>query len=100
DALLKTPPAAPAGIWYSSPTRDYSDAAQGSNFGLYLTTTPPFDDPEWWGRAADDSAATKPHLGGWRAAVHALIQLAVPWRPVLDGAGTEEALGGLSLVWM
>lgn len=102
EALLKTPRRAQIGVWYSSPTRDYQDFAVGGQFGLYVTVKPPTPDPDWWANDAGDSALLKPHLGGWRGAAHALIQLGLPFKPILDGGpgSRRDDLAGLSVVWL
>lgn len=102
DALLKTPRRAQVGVWYSSPTRDFQDYAVGGQFGLYVTIKPPTPDSDWWANDPGDSALLKPHLGGWRGAAHALIQLGLPFKPILEqtsGAPRDE-LAGMSLVWL
>ena len=102
EALLKTPRRAQIGVWYSSPTRDYQDFTVGGQFGLYVTVKPPTPDPDWWASDPGDSALLKPHLGGWRGAAHALIELGLPFKPILDqGPGSRrDDLAGLSLVWL
>ena len=102
EALLKTPRRAQVGVWYSSPSRDYQDFLVGGGFGLYVTVKPPTPDPDWWANSDGDSALLKPHLGGWRGAAHALIQLSLPFRPILDQASgvRRDELAGLSLIWL
>ena len=66
QALFGAKRKARVGIWYSSPSRDYRDVRVGGGFGMYVTTTPPTTDPDWWSSVAGDSALPKPHLGGYR----------------------------------
>lgn len=100
EALLLEPRLARVGVWYSSATRDYQDLPQGGAYGMFVTTTPPVPDPDWWATDEEDSAIFKPHLGGWRGAAHALIALGIPFRPVMDPGDPARALEGLSLLWL
>jgi hypothetical protein len=100
DALLRTPRRAQVGVWYSAPSRDFHDYAVGGSYGMYVTTKPPTQDPDWWADNQDDSALPKPHLGGWRAAAHALIQLGIPFKAILDPGEPAAELSGLPLVWL
>jgi hypothetical protein len=98
--LLDQPRLAQVGVWFSSATRDYQDFPEGGEFGLYLNTRPPVSDPDWWASSAQDSALPKPHLAGWRGAAHALFQLAIPFRAVLDPGEPAAEIAGLPLVWL
>lgn len=90
-----------AGVWYSSASRDYQDYGDvDGHYGLYVGTDPPLDDPEWWSTDDADSCTYKPHLGGWRGAANALIQLRTPFRPVLSPGKPAEDVEGLSLLWL
>ena len=90
------------GIWYSSASRDYLDMPFGDNgiYGMFVTTSPPNPDSTWWATAADDSVVHKPHIGGWRAAVHTLIQLKIPYRPILSPGDPEAEMAGLEGLWL
>ena len=100
NALLGTPRVADVGIWYSSPTRDYQDYKAGGQYGMYVTTTNPNNDPDWWSSEPGDSALPKPHLGGYRGAVHALIKLHVPFKIVADPGNPAGELDNLKLLWL
>lgn len=90
-----------AGVWYSSASRDYLDYGKGTSiYGLYVNTDPPLDDPDWWSSDESDSCTDKPHLGGWRGAANALIQLRAPFLPVLSPGDPSQDLEGLSLLWL
>jgi len=100
------PPASPdrvshVGLWYSSATRDYVDYGEGEGrSGMYVTTTSPLEDPGWWTADDSDSCAMMPHLGEWRGAANALIQLNVPFVPILSPCASPLDLIGLDLVWL
>ncbi|MCI5224351.1 MAG: PKD domain-containing protein [Candidatus Electrothrix sp. AR4] len=99
QALLDTPHAAQTGIWYSSATRDYQDGPIGM-YGMYVTTTPPTIDPDWWSDDPDDSALTKPHLGGYRGAAHAMIKLHVPFKVIADPGDPAGELANIKFLWL
>jgi len=98
--LLDEPRFAQVGVWFSSATRDYQDFPEGGAFGLYLHSDPPLADPDWWASSPEDSALPKAHLVGWRGAAHALFQLAIPFRAVLDPGDPAAEIAGLPLVWL
>ena len=99
QALLGTPRAANVGVWYSSATRDYQDHI-GGGYGMYVTTTPPTNDPDWWATEPNDSALTKPHLGGYRGAAHALIKLHVPFKMITDPGNPAGELADVKFLWL
>ncbi len=100
QALLATPRFAKAGIWYSSSTRDYQDYKAGSGYGMYATTTPPTNDPDWWATVPGDSFLPKPHLGGYRGAAHALIKLHIPFQIVADPGDPANELADVKFLWL
>ncbi|HHJ40382.1 MAG: hypothetical protein AXA67_05995 [Methylothermaceae bacteria B42] len=100
NALLGTPRVADVGIWYSSPTRDFQDFKAGGAYGMYVTTTNPNNDPDWWSTEPGDSALPKPHLGGYRGAAHALIKLHVPFKIVADPGNPAGELNNLKILWL
>ena len=100
DALLGTPRYAEAGIWYSTATRDYVDLPEGGAWGMYITYEEPTDDPDWWADGIDDTAQTKPHLGGWRGAAHVLTQLGVPFSVITDPGNPRQYLEPLDFLWL
>lgn len=92
---------AKVGIWYSSATRDYLDyATSEGHYGLYVITTPATHDPDFWATEEADSCMEKPHLGGWRGAVNTLVQLKVPFLPVLSPGNRDEALKKIKMLWL
>jgi len=97
EALLSHRRYADVGVWYSSPTRDYSDPG---DWGMYITTTNPTDDEDWWADAPADSALPKPHLGGWRAAAHVLTQLGIGYEVVAEPGDPIPQLAELEVVWL
>lgn len=100
QALLNTPRSAKVGVLYSSNTRDFQDFKAGGNYGLYLNTTPPTNDPTWWATAPEDSIVSKPHLGGYRAAAHSLIKSHIPFKIITDPGNPAEQLAGIKLLWL
>ena len=88
------------GVWYSSATRDYQDFVAGGAYGMYLTIEPPIDDPDWWSTEEGDSPRPKPHLGGWRGAAHALIQMRLPFKVVTDPGNPKSDLRDVSVLWL
>jgi hypothetical protein len=92
---------AKVGIWYSSASRDYLDyPSSGGHYGLYVSTTPPTNDPDFWATEEGDSCMEKPHLGGWRGAVNTLVQLKIPFLPVLSPGNRDEALKVVKMLWL
>lgn len=100
QALLDTPRFAKVGIWYSSSTRDYQDYKTGGGYGMYITTVPPTDDPDWWATEPSDSALPKPHLGGYRGAAHALIKLHIPFKVIADPGNPDTELTDVKFLWL
>ena len=100
QALLNTPRSAKVGIWYSSHSRDYQDLKIGGHYGMYLTTTPPTDDPDWWTTEADDSFIPKPHLGGYRGAAHTLIKSHIPFKVITDPGSPATELADVKFLWL
>jgi hypothetical protein len=100
QALLGTPRSAKVGIWYSSSTRDYQDYKVGGGYGMYITTVPPADDPDWWATEPGDSALPKPHLGGYRGAAHALIKMHVPFKVIADPGNPASELVDVKFLWL
>ena len=90
------------GVWYSSASRDYLDYNEANNglYGMYITTDPKDPDPTWWSTSPDDSAVDKPHIGGWRGAANALVQLKVPFKAVLTPGDPAGELKGLEMLWL
>lgn len=89
------------GLLHSSPTRDYVDYAEAlGRRGAFVTAEPPVEDPTWWTGDPSDSCALVPHLGEWRGAAHTLVQLGIPFRPVLTSTVSESDLSGLDVVWL
>ena len=101
--LLNTPREEQVGVWFSSASRDYLDydhqEAYGI-YGMYVTTSSPTADPSWWSTDSDDSAAVKPHLGGWRGAANALIQAQIPFRPIVSPGDPASQLDDLEVLWL
>ncbi|MCK5831853.1 MAG: hypothetical protein KAH20_16285 [Methylococcales bacterium] len=100
QALLNTPRSSKVGVWYSSHTRDFQDMKVGGTYGMYLTTTPPTNDPNWWATEPRDSFIPKPHLGGYRAAAHSLIKSHIPFKIITDPGNPAEQLSGIKVLWL
>ncbi len=98
QALLNTSHHAKVGIWYSSPTRDFQDYKAGGGYGMYITTTAPTNDPDWWASEPGDSPVPKPHLGGYRGAAHALIKSHIPFKIITDPGNLGEQLAGIQFL--
>ncbi len=98
EALFSAKREARVGIWYSSPSRDYTDVKAGGGFGMYITTTPPTNDPDWWASEPGDSALPKPHLGGYRGMAHAMTKLAIPYRIVTEPGDYTAQLSELDVL--
>ncbi len=72
------------GVWYDPNSRDYGDHLEDAGgSGLYVHTTPPTPDPDWWTTDPTDSTALKPHQGGWRGVAHDLIEMGIPFEPII-----------------
>ncbi len=97
EALLSYRRHADVGIWYSSATRDDSDPG---SWGMYITTTNPTLDKDWWSTSPEDSALPKPHLGGWRAAAHVLTQLGIGYEVVAEPGDPVAQLAELEVLWL
>ena len=100
QALLNTPRSAKVGVWYSSGSRDFQDLNEGGQYGMYLTTTPPTNDPDWWATEPIDSFKPKPHLGGYRGASHTLIKAHIPFKIITDPGSPAEQLVDTDFLWL
>ena len=100
QALLDTSRAAKVGIWYSSATRDYQDYKAEGGYGMYVTEVPPTNDPDWWAFIPNVSAVLKPHLGGYRGAAHALINLHIPFKVITDPGNPTGELEDVEFLWL
>lgn len=100
DAVWAAGRYASVAVWYSSATRDYFDFPVGGYWGMYINTVPPADSPDWWTDHPDDSAAVKPHLGGWRGAAFALTRLGIPFTVVSEPGNPAPTLGQVQVLWL
>ena len=98
--LFRVPRYAQAAVWYSGPTRDFIDYPEGGNWGMYITIDNPNNDPDWWAEDYYDGAIPKPHLGGYRGAAHALIQMGIPFKIVTDPGAPENELKNVPFLWL
>lgn len=97
-ALFGEPRQARVGIWYSSPSRDYIDSPRGG-YGMYFSTVPGIEDPDWWANHPDDSPLVNPHLGSYRALADALSRSHIPYSIVADPSPTtKKLLDGLDVL--
>lgn len=89
------------GVWYSSASRDYLDYRPGAgHYGMYVSTDPPTNDPDWWATEDGDSCIEKPHLGGWRGAANALTQLRIAYEPILSPGEPSRRLANVGFLWL
>jgi hypothetical protein len=101
DVLAVSQREAKVGVWYSSASRDYLDyATSEGHYGLYVSTAPATTDPDFWATEEADSCMEKPHHGGWRGAVNTLVQLKIPFLPVLSPGNRDEALKRVKMLWL
>lgn len=101
DLMSGHPREARVGLWHSSATRDHVDHGEnGGRFGYYATATPPIEDEGWWSDDHSNSCALMPHLGEWRGAAHSLIQMGIPFVPLVAGSGPPPDTEGLTAIWL
>lgn len=89
--LFGEPRQARVGILYSSPSRDYIDSRRGG-YGMYFSTAPGIEDPDWWSDHPDDSPLINPHLGSYRAVADALSRSHIPYSIVTDPSPDSQNL--------
>ena len=99
-ALLETDRHAQVGVWFSAASREYQDMPAGAIYGMYLQSTPPTTDPDWWAQVQNLTLRNAPHLGSWRGAAHALHQLTIPYKCVSDPGEPAAELADVPLLWL
>ena len=100
EPLLKAERLARVGVWFSSPTREYQDMPAGAQYGMYLESTAPSPDSDWWAVVPNSSLRLAPHLGGWRGAAHALHQLAIPYKVISTPGAPAADMQDVAVVWL